>query len=328
MASRTTTGEPGPPGSPWYRDHKGVKWHYRYCHSLFFSMAVNADRSDKSCAKAFSHVMLCNLMCNLLEYSGANEANKTLQNKLESLIAVLKNSSLAVPAVPVSSASCKELYEKHKFSKSQVYPLMFGSQKIPVYCHMGNFGCGGGGRLREKIDGKKKTFHYDSALWSNKHAYNLQGGKTGFDFEETKLPTYWNTSFTKICLGMKIPGQPIQFLVINKQAQSLHSLIADGKYRSTSLSRNTWKTVIGSLASLQANCSMEGFNATSVRHSRARIGIIGNNESDCPTPDSKIGFGNGGHHDNLNSCGNFAINQPSSDNGSKNIKAVGYILVQ
>ena len=32
-ASRTTTGEPGPPGSPGYRDHKGVKWHYRYCHS-------------------------------------------------------------------------------------------------------------------------------------------------------------------------------------------------------------------------------------------------------------------------------------------------------
>ena len=41
-------------------------------------------------------------------------------------------------------------------SKSQVYPLMFGSQKIPVYCHMGNFGCGDGGwTLAMKIDGTK-----------------------------------------------------------------------------------------------------------------------------------------------------------------------------
>ena len=33
---------------------------------------------------------------------------------------------------------------------------MFGSQKIPVYCHMGNFGCGDGGwTLAMKIDGTK-----------------------------------------------------------------------------------------------------------------------------------------------------------------------------
>ncbi|XP_068689699.1 uncharacterized skeletal organic matrix protein 5-like [Montipora foliosa] len=228
----------------------------------------------------------------------------------------------AVPAVPVSSSSCKELYEKHKFSKSQVYPLMFGSQKIHVYCQMENFKCGGGGwTLAMKTHGKKKTFHYDSPLWSNKNAYNLPGGKTGFDFEETKLPTYWNTSFSKICLGMKIPGQQqINFLLINKQAQSLHSLIADGEYRSTSLSPNTWKTLIGPQASLQANCNREGFNAASVSHSRARIGIIGNNENDCRTPDSRIGFGNGGLHDNSTTCGNSY--------GRKNITAMGYILVQ
>ena len=39
---------------------------------------------------------------------------------------------------------------------SKVFPLMFGSQKIPVYCHMGNFGCGDGGwTLAMKIDGNK-----------------------------------------------------------------------------------------------------------------------------------------------------------------------------
>jgi len=33
---------------------------------------------------------------------------------------------------------------------------MFGSQTIPVYCHMGNFGCGDGGwTLAMKTDGTK-----------------------------------------------------------------------------------------------------------------------------------------------------------------------------
>ena len=41
-------------------------------------------------------------------------------------------------------------------SKSQVYTLKFGSQKVPVYCHMGDFGCGDGGwTLAMKIDGSK-----------------------------------------------------------------------------------------------------------------------------------------------------------------------------
>ena len=62
--------------------------------------------------------------------------------------------------------------------------------------------------------------------------------------------------------------------------------------------------------------------------SRARIGFLGNNEQDCITPDSRIGFGTGGYHDDNNTCGNEATNDTSSDNGDKHIKAMGYILVQ
>ncbi|KAL9953955.1 hypothetical protein ACROYT_G041437 [Oculina patagonica] len=212
--------------------------------------------------------------------------------------------------------------------KSQVFALMFGSQKIPVYCHMGNFGCGDGGwTLAMKIDGHKKTFHYNSPFWSNQNAYNLAGGQTGFDTDETKLPTYWNTPFSKICLGMKI-GQQIRFIVINKQANSLYSLIADGQYRATSLGRNTWKTLIGSQAFLQRNCNKEGFNAvcTDNRASKARIGILGNEQNACDSCDSRIGFGTGGYNDDSNTCGNQAMHSP--DNGKKHIKAMGYILVQ
>jgi len=129
---------------------------------------------------------------------------------------------------------------------------------------------------------------------------------------------------------MKI-GQQIKFLVVKKQASSLHSLIADGKYRSTSLGRNTWKTLIGSQASLQTNCNKEGLNAActySRSPSKARIGILGNNEKDCITCDSRIGFGTAGGGDDSNTCGDYTISGNTSDNGAKNIKAMGYILVQ
>ena len=126
---------------------------------------------------------------------------------------------------------------------------------------------------------------------------------------------------------MKI-GEQENFTAINKSASSLYSLIADGKYRATSLGRNTWKKLIGSRASLQRNCNKEGFNAVGENHShsKARIGYIANQENNCHTCDSRIGFGTGGYHDDSNTCGNQATHNP--DNGNKNIRAMGYILVQ
>ena len=173
----------------------------------------------------------------------------------------------------------------------------------------------------------QKTFHYDSVYWNDKKEYNLPGGETGFDSKETKLPTYWNTPFSKICLGMKI-GNQTNFIVINKKANSLYSLIADGKYRATSLGRDTWKKLIGSQASLQYNCNKDGFNAVGdrSRSSKARIGILGNNQNDCSSPNSRIGFGTGGKPDNSNTRGNEATYLP--DNEDKHIKTMGYILVQ
>ena len=171
------------------------------------------------------------------------------------------------------------------------------------------------------------TFHYDSNIWTNNETFNIAGGETIFDSQETKLTTYWDTPFTKICLGMKIRGdENINFLAINKVADSLYSLIADGQHRATSLGRDTWKTLIGSQASLEVNCNMEGFNARCFwdPNSRARIGFVANNQDDCWTCDSRIGLGSGGSPDDSNTCGNTAQN---GDNGNKFIKAMGYIFV-
>ena len=127
---------------------------------------------------------------------------------------------------------------------------------------------------------------------------------------------------------MKI-DQKLRFIAINKQADSLHSLIADGHYRNTSLGRDKWKELVGSDASLQKHCNMEGFNAFSSRinRSKTRIGIVSNNERDCRSCNSFIGFGTGSHPNDAKSCGNEAKDK-SSDKGRKSIKAMGYILVQ
>ena len=125
---------------------------------------------------------------------------------------------------------------------------------------------------------------------------------------------------------MKIHDSQSKFIVINQQANSLYSLIADGQYRKTSLGRDTWKSLIGSEASLQYNCNMEGFNAYGkhLDHSKVRIGILGNNENDCDLCDSRIGFGTGGKHDNNNACGNEATYK--GDNNDKHIKCHGIHL--
>ena len=157
--------------------------------------------------------------------------------------------------------------------------------------------------------------------------FNPQGGEAGLDLQETKLLTYWNTSFSKICLGVKI-GNMSRFILVKKQASSLYSLTADGQYLDTSLGRNTWKLLIGYEASLQLNYNKEGFYADSIwkAHSKPRIGIIADDRKDCKNYDSRIGLGTGGYGDDSNTCGNEAMHDP--DNGNKHIKAMGYILVQ
>ena len=69
--------------------------------------------------------------------------------------------------------------------------------------------------------------------------------------------TYWDTPFSKVCVGMKV-GSRIKFAKIDQKADSLHSLIADGQHRATSLGRDAWKDLIGSDASLQVNCNIRG----------------------------------------------------------------------
>ena len=120
--------------------------------------------------------------------------------------------------------------------------------------------------------------------------YNVDGGRTGFDDVQTKLATYNHLAFTELCVVFRpVDAQTLGYLLIERpQSQTLHSLIHDGQYRSTSMGRNHWLSALPG-AKMQPGCNREGFNPRG--HSGVRIGILGNNEGDCTTSDTGFGVG-------------------------------------
>ena len=62
---------------------------------------------------------------------------------------------------------------------------------------------------------------------------------------------------------------------------------------------------------------------------RARFGLIANQENECHSPDSFVGFGASYEHSGISiSAGNFGFAATSADNDNLNVKAVGYIMVR
>ena len=149
--------------------------------------------------------------------------------------------------------------------------------------------------------------------------------------KQTKLASYWNTPFHKICLGMKVKGVT-KWIMIDYHARSLYNVIADGVFRSMSVGKNTWLSLMDG-SRLQENCDEEGFNINREGHNSAhfkvRIGIIADDHDDCSSCNSCIGFGTSvrGCSGSVRkiACGNIAICKKPKN---KNTPAFGYIFVQ
>ncbi|CAB4031584.1 Hypothetical predicted protein [Paramuricea clavata] len=90
----------------------------------------------------------------------------------------------------------------------------------------------------------KSTFSYNSSYWTNKKTYSLKDGLEGLTDKETKLASYWNTPFNKICLGMKVNSFPTSWTVIDHQASSLFNLIKDGNFTLTKVGISAWESLV------------------------------------------------------------------------------------
>lgn len=187
--------------------------------------------------------------------------------------------------------SCATLHAAKPSLTSGVYTLdPDGAGSIAsfaTYCEMADDG--GGWTLALKADGAKKTFVYDSPLWTNDETLNETA--TSIDDVEAKLPSFSTMPFTALRLGMLDGAR--RYIRLEVAGASLRAMFAGGSVTTTA-GRAEWMKLLAD-PRLQTNCEAEGFNLTAVAtySARARLGVFGNNEADCDSPDSYIAFGAG-----------------------------------
>ena len=121
--------------------------------------------------------------------------------------------------------------------------------------------------------------------------FSQSSGKSGFDHDETKMPSFWSTPFTKLCLGMQAAGQETTWITVSYKARSLHSLMSTNTHHATKVGRKEWKSLLAE-SSLQRKCDMEGFNVkpSGGKNDTAitRIGLLADNNNDCLSYDSRM----------------------------------------
>jgi len=164
-----------------------------------------------------------------------------------------------------------------------------------AYCDMTTDG--GGWSLALKADGRNATFIYESPLWYDASVLNPES--TDLSATEAKLASFNVARADEVSLAMRdvdaVSG-PWSHVAFPWLGYSLQSSFLFGSYLPTRLGRDAWMGLVADPA-LQSYCNAEGFNVDwtgATHHARVRVGLIGNNELDCNTADSRIGIGGGG----------------------------------
>ncbi len=186
-------------------------------------------------------------------------------------------------------ANCLDILLDEPTSPSGIYTIdpdgFGGADPFPVYCDMENDG--GGWTLVLKADGDETTFAYDEAIWEN--ADTLNPDSLDLSETEAKFTSFSTVPFTQMRVAMRT-GAEDRDAVLNVSASSVEAAVA-GPVVPTGTPREDWLALVPG-SGLQANCNQEGLgNGFRVPYARVRIGIVGNQENNCLSPDSYIGVG-------------------------------------
>jgi hypothetical protein len=190
-----------------------------------------------------------------------------------------------------AETSCQNILNANPAALSGIYTLVIDGTKYPTWCEMIN---GEGWALIIRADGMKSTFAFSSSLWTTGRTINTGDYINGtIGTTEYKSPLFSVYPYSELRLGMRFSYYPTKWLnVKHGQYASMHAAMTEGHLAFTGMTRNDWLTLANNGA-LQRNCNRMGYNliANNIASARIRIGILGNDDNDCITPDSFIGFG-------------------------------------
>ncbi len=203
-----------------------------------------------------------------------------------------------------------------------------------AYCDMADQG--GGWTLIAKMNGANKTtlqtWSYDQPIWTD--ATTLNPSSTDLSQTEAKFATYGDVPFTSVLMMMTgATGTNVQAAPTLADATSFQHLIASSAANTvtTSLGRQAWLNLTNPTSSPQANCNLEGVNMTKgAGFARVRLGLLTNQENDCNSPDSYVGFGG----ENTDGCYGQPYFGPAAGSaggggcGGPDVTDFGYIFVR
>ena len=176
-------------------------------------------------------------------------------------------------------------------------------------------------------------FNYSSPYWTNNETFAVDDGLEGLSEKQTKLASYWNTPFNKICLGMKVSGE-MNWISLSYTGSSFYHQIEVEYSKIATADKSKWMSLISG-SRLQDYCNQEGFSMEmknefhQVSYLNVRVGFVANNQDNCLSCNTCIGFGISAYdchkYPRNITCGNIALCKNFNDLGTD---AFGYILVK
>lgn len=200
-----------------------------------------------------------------------------------------------------------------------------------AFCDTGD---GDGWTLALKADGALTTFAYDAALWTNDAVLNPTS--TDLLKTEAKFRSFSELPVKQLRLSMVDAGIT-RTIVLDAVGTSLKAMVS-GPTITTTAGRVKWLSLVAD-PSLQTHCNAEGLNIDFTGTMlgpkiRLRIGIAANQETDCSSPDSFLGFGSAissfycfGDVDPMLVVGNLAGTMCGAP-VSRTIRTFGYVFVR